>query len=99
MLKRLASLFAALVLAFAVGCSTVPSTDPNANPQQAAITATTTSYQALDQAILAATAAVKSGALKPDDARKAMAAFQTAKTGLDAALVSLRASQAASAPK
>lgn len=79
----------ALVLAVAFTACTTPGGTAPTEQRQSAINATYTSYQALDQAILAADAAVKAGKLKGADAKRALAGFQTAKVGLDAALSAL----------
>lgn len=71
-----------------VGCQTAPATA--AAPQQQAINAAQASYATLDQAILAADAAVKTGALKGQDASYALAGFLAAKAGLDTALAALK---------
>lgn len=71
---------------------------PPSNPVQQSIDALYNSSATLDQAILAADAAVKAGKLKGNDARNAGTAFKASKAGLDAALVALKASTAAPAP-
>jgi hypothetical protein len=82
--------------ALAVGCGTFTG-GAALTPTQQAINAGTTSYQTLDQAILAADAAVKAGALKGQDARNALAGFTAAKAGLDTGLAALRSANAAAA--
>lgn len=94
------STLVAICIAFAAGCASPP-TDGTASTStslnQQAITATTTSYNALDAAISAANAAAKAGQLKGGDARNALQAFTRAKEGLDVALVALRSANAAAA--
>lgn len=86
-------LLAAAVLALSA-CATSTSTT-TASPQQSAINFTYNSYAALDQAILAADAAVKAGTLKGADAQHTLTAATTAKAALDAMLVALKASATA----
>ena len=77
------------------GCATTGTT--TVSPAQQAINAGVTSYNALDQAIIAADAAVKAGVLKGNDAKNALAGFTAAKTGLDTGLAALRSANAAAA--
>jgi hypothetical protein len=83
--------------ALAIGCTTTTTGGAALTPTQQAINAGTTSYQTLDQAILAADAAVKAGALKGQDARNALTGFTAAKAGLDTGLAALRSANAAAA--
>lgn len=86
----------ALVLAIAVAaCVTPPVGSTAATPMQQAIDATNVSYHALDAAILAADAAVKSKTLKGQDAVNALKAMTTAKAALDITLATLQSAQAA----
>lgn len=86
------------VLALAVGCATTnPTTGQPLPPAQVAINGLTTSYTALDAAILAADSAVKNGTLKGDDARNALRGFSMTKAGLDVALIAMRNANAAAA--
>ena len=80
---------ACIALASCAGGVNPDGTTISANQQ--AITATVTSYNALDAAINAANAAVKAGTLKGQDARNTLDAFTKAKAGLDVALITLRA--------
>jgi hypothetical protein len=95
-MQRLKRFLGAALLAVASACTTTPT--GQVEPSQAAINAATTSYLALDQAILAADAAVKAGSLKGADAKNALAGFTEAKAGLDLALLTLRAANSASIP-
>ncbi len=78
-------------------CTTIGPGGAPLSPTQQAINATATSYAALDSAIVAADSAVKSGVLKSGDARNALKGLTDAKNGLDIALFSLRAANAAAA--
>lgn len=96
-MKRLALIFASFALAIAAGCAT---TNPDGTPltsAQQAIATTTVSYKALDAAILEADSAVKAGVLKGQDARNALKGLTDAKVGLDLALTTMRAANAAAA--
>ncbi len=93
MIKSAKLFIIACAVAMMAACTTVPA-DSSVAPNQQAINATTLSYQSLSQAILAADKSVKAGVLKGNDARRALAAFTTAKASLDAALVALEAAQA-----
>lgn len=77
------------------GCTTPPAGSAPVSAAQQAIEATTTSYKALDLAIVSATSAVQSGALKGQDATNAYQGMVKAKAALDVALVALRSAQAA----
>lgn len=95
-MKRILSV---LVLALA-GCMTTPPGGPAPSATDQAISAAGVSYKALDTAILAADGAVKSGVLKGQDAKNALDGLTKAKVGLDLALTTLRAANAAAgAPK
>lgn len=78
----------------AMACSTI-STDP----QQKLYAATLASIQALDQATLAADAAVKAGVLKGADAQKTLTGIQTARMGLAIANTIAAATAASGASK
>lgn len=94
-------LLTAAIVIIVGACGTPPTTNPDGTQVttvQRAIDTTTVSYNALDAAIVQATAAVKQGTLKGQDARNALDGFTKAKTGLDLALVTLRAAQAATPP-
>jgi uncharacterized protein YceK len=83
-----------LVLALAIalgGCASLTTGTP---ANQTAINAAYTSYASLDQAILAADAAVKAGALKGADATNTLTALTAAKSSLDIALTALKAAAA-----
>lgn len=94
-------LFRTLALAIAIvvahGCASQAPGAPALTTAQQAIASATTSYQALDAAIVATDAAVKSGTLKGQDARNALKGLTDAKAGLDVGLVALRAANAAAA--
>lgn len=92
-MKRLFLIFA---LALLTACATPVGGVAPSSAQQA-ITSTTVSYNALDAAIVAADAAVKSGTLKGQDARNALKGLTDAKAGLDLALITLRSANAAAA--
>lgn len=93
-MKRLSAFLCMLLLA---ACASTTGGGPAPSAAQQAITSTTVSYNALDAAILAADAAVKSGALKGQDARNTLDGLTKAKSGLDLALVTLRSANAAAA--
>lgn len=76
----------------ATACTTTGS------PNQDAINATYTSYTALDQAILAADAAVKAGTLKGSDAQRTLTALTTSKAALDTALAVMKAATPPTTP-
>jgi hypothetical protein len=87
-----------LMLALVVGCATPPAGSSAATPMQQAIDATNVSYHALDAAILAADAAVKTNTLKGQDAVNAVKAMTTAKAALDVTLATLQSAQAMATP-
>lgn len=90
------NLLACLALSVALmGCAATPAGGPPPTVAQQAITATTNSYDALDLGIINATAAVRSGTLKGQDATNAYKAMVAAQQALSIALVSLRNAQAA----
>lgn len=87
-------LFSAVAIAaLCVACAGMPGA--TVSPAQQAINAGVVSYTSLDQSILAADAAVKTGVLKGQDARNALAGATAAKAGLDVMLVALRSANAA----
>lgn len=99
-MKKLLSLLATVALGVVLcyglfGCQTPPAGSAPVSAAQQAIEATTTSYKALDLAIVSATAAVQSGALKGQDATNAYQGMVKAKAALDLVLVGLRSAQAA----
>lgn len=95
-MKPIRLFFAACLLLLSAACATTST--GSVSPAQQAVNAATTSYNALDAAILAADAAVKSGTLKGQDARNALKGLTDAKAGLDVALVTMRAANAAAVP-
>lgn len=84
-----------LTIAVLTACATPGMTPGSESPVQQTITATTNSYNGLDVGILSATAAVKSGALKGNDAANVYRGLVAAKAALDPVLLALRNAQAA----
>lgn len=82
-------LFLILATALLTACAT-----PSGDPRQQAIDATYKSAATLDAAVSATRAAVKSGALKGQDAENALKAFQTSIASIKAAQASLAATPA-----
>lgn len=98
-MKRPSIILVACALALLSACATTGTTGAGPAPSaaQQAITSTTVSYNAVDAAIVAADAAVRAGTLKGQDARNAVKGLTDAKAGLDLALITLRAANAAAA--
>jgi hypothetical protein len=99
-MKRIYLAIAALAVGFLVACGAMTQTNPDGSPltpNQQAIGAATTSYKALDAAIVSADEAVKKGTLKGADARRVLDAFTKAQEGLNVGLVALRNANAAAA--
>ncbi len=97
-MKRIRFYIAASLLLLGAACAATNPDGTKPSPYQQALTSATTSYNALDAAIVAADAAVKAGTLKGQDARNALKGLTDAKAGLDVALVTLRAANAATVP-
>lgn len=98
-MKRFLTMVAAVAMAglLAACPATMPPGTAGATPTQTTINATKTSYDALVVAIDSADAAVKANLLKGKDAANTLAGLTQAKAGLDLALTTLRAANAAAA--
>lgn len=87
----------AFSVALIAGCASTTPGGPAPTATQQAITATTTSYNGVDVAINAATAAVRNGTLKGADATRVFQGLTAATANLDTVLVGLRNAQALAA--
>ena len=91
-LHAAALMFCAFALALLGACASTPA--GSTDPRQQALEAAYKSAATLDAAITATRGAVRSGALKGQDARNALQAFETSMASLKAAQAALAAQPA-----